>query len=394
VQPAEGADSRLLAKALRAAVAALQPDYPGLQIQREGGIWHVLIPDKYRIGHEAHFRQVTERYLKYLVDGKLPDWETPNMIAKYNTTTDALEMAAAAGCSPEPEVKFVPGDNKIDVMIGGRLFTSYMYGDDLTKPVLFPVNTPSGVVVNRGYPLAPAEGESTDHPHHVGIFFTYDSVNKDGFWNNTASPPQIKHVKVTEMTAGAGEGKLAILADWVGKSGQVLLREERSMVFRAGENEYAIDFSIDLTARDTEVVFEDTKEGMFAIRFADWLRESETGEYLSSNGDRMEENVWGTRARWVRLEGRKDGKAIGIAIFNHPASVNYPTYWHARGYGLFAANPLGQYVFEETRRQANPQPFQLTLQPGQSAHFGFSLVVYEGHRTTEQLQQQLKKFAE
>lgn len=166
------------------------------------------------------------------------------------------------------------------------------------------------------------------------------------------------------------------------------------MVFRPGENEYAIDFSLELTAQDTEVVFSDTKEGMFAIRVAHWLRENETGEYLSSNGDRTEKNVWGRRARWVRLEGEKDEKTIGIAIFNHPASVNYPTYWHARGYGLFAANPLGQYAFEKGRKQANPQPFQLTLQPGQSAHFGFSLVVYEGHRTKEQLQQQFERFAE
>ncbi|UCC23514.1 MAG: PmoA family protein, partial [Planctomycetota bacterium] len=168
----------------------------------------------------------------------------------------------------------------------------------------------------------------------------------------------------------------------------------RSMVFRPGENEYAIDFSIDLTARDAEVVFEDTKEGMFAIRVAHWLRENETGQYLSSSGGRTEENVWGRRARWVRLEGEKDGKTIGIAVFNHPASVNYPTYWHARGYGLFAANPLGQFVFDESRRQTNPQPFELTLQPGQTAHFGFRLLVYEGPRTRKQLEQRFDTFAE
>jgi hypothetical protein len=314
------------------------------------------------------------------------------MIAKYRTTTEALELAGGESCRQKQKVEFVPDDNKINVMIGDRHFTSYLYRDDLTKPVLFPVHTPSGIVVNRGYPLATVEGESKDHPHHVGIFFTYDRVNDDGFWNNTTSPPQIKHVKVTQMAGGDGKGKLSTVANWVGKSGRVLLQENRNMVFRASENEYVIDFSIDLTAQDTEVVFSDTKEGMFAIRVAHWLRENETGEYLSSNGDKTEKNVWGKRARWVRLEGEKDGKTIGIAIFNHPASVNYPTYWHARGYGLFAANPLGQYVFEKSRKQANPQPFQLTLQPGQSAHFRFGLVVYEGHRTKEQLQQQFERF--
>ncbi len=394
VQPTEGPDKRQLAEALREAITTLQGDYPGLELEPQGDIWHVLIPDRFRIGHEAHFRQVTERYLKYLVDGRLPDWEVPNMIAKYRTTTEALELAGAESCGPKQKVEFVPDDNKIDVMVGDRHFTSYLYGDELTKPVLFPVHTPSGIVVNRGYPLVTVEGESKDHPHHVGIFFTYDRVNDDGFWNNTTSPPQIKHVKVTQMDGGTGKGKLSTVANWVGKSGRVLLQESRSMVFRANENEYAIDFSVDLTAQDTEVVFDDTKEGMFAMRVAHWLRENETGEYLSSNGDKTEKNVWGRRARWVRLEGEKDGKTIGIAIFNHPASVNYPTYWHARGYGLFSANPLGQYAFEKGRKQANPQPFQLTLQPGQSAHFRFSLVVYEGHRTEEQLQQQFERFTE
>ena len=309
----------------------------------------------------------------------------------------------AAGCSTAEGVKFVKGDNKIEVLVGGKHFTSYLYGDELTKPVLYPVHTPSGIVVNRGYPLAEVQGESKDHPHHVGLFFTYDRVNEEGFWNNTTSPPQIKHIKVTKMAGGTGKGKLSTISHWVGKTGQVLLEESRNMVFYAGEDEYAIDFSIDLTAQDTEVVFGDTKEGMFAIRVAPWLRETAqsswvkgatgTARYLSSNGDEMEKNVWAKRARWVRLQGKKDGKIIGIAILNHPTSVNYPTFWHARGYGMFSANPLGQYVYEKARGKQNPQLFNLTLQPGQAAHFRFRIIIYEGPRTKEQLEQRFEQFA-
>jgi len=72
----------------------LQKEYPGLELEKiKDGYWKVNIPDKYKIGHEEHFGQVTEKYLKYLVDGKLPDWEVPNMIAKYYTTTQALIKA-------------------------------------------------------------------------------------------------------------------------------------------------------------------------------------------------------------------------------------------------------------------------------------------------------------
>ena len=296
------------------------------------------------------------------------------------------------------KVEFVPGDKKIDVMVGGKLLTSYLYGDELKKPLLFPVCSPSGIVVSRGYPLTKVAGESQDHPHHAGLFFTYDEVNNDGFWGNTPSPPQIKHIKITEMTGQAGKGTLSTVMHWVGKSGQVLLEEKRKMVFQAGENEYIIDFSMHLAARDTKVVFSDTKEGMFAIRVADWLREdarekySGTGRYLNSAGDETSENVWGKRARWVRLQGQKDGRMVGIAIFNHPASVNYPTYWHARGYGLFSANPLGQYVFEKSRGQANPQPFGLQLQAGEAAYFGFRVIIYEENKTKQQLERQFEQF--
>ncbi|MHC4708590.1 MAG: DUF6807 family protein, partial [Planctomycetota bacterium] len=138
-------------------------------------------------------------------------------------------LVFVGGCQVGPRVEFVRGDKRIDVMIEGKHLTSYRYEDSLTKPVLYPVKTPSGVVVNRSFPLAKVEGESEDHPHHVGVFFTYDRVNEDGFWNNTTSPPQVKHVKVTRMKSGVGKGKLSTVMHWVGKSGKTLLEEKREM---------------------------------------------------------------------------------------------------------------------------------------------------------------------
>ncbi len=84
-------------KTLNESIAKLAGEYPGLEIARAGEEWQVVIPEKYYVGHEAHFGQVTEKYLQYLVEGKLPEWEIANMKAKYYTTTKALEMAKAAG---------------------------------------------------------------------------------------------------------------------------------------------------------------------------------------------------------------------------------------------------------------------------------------------------------
>jgi len=188
------------------------------------------------------------------------------------------------------------------------------------------------------------------------------------------------------------------------------------MVFLAGEDEdeYAIDFSIDLTAKKIEVVFDDIEEGVFAIRAADCLREGDTklklrqgqplpkesvsgtGRYFSSNRDETAKNVWGKRARWVALQGIKEGKVVGVAILNHPASMNYPTYWHVRNYGLFSANPLGQGDFQrQSKYKKNPVlALRLTLKPGQRAHFRFLVVVYEGLRNKEQMEERFREFVE
>jgi hypothetical protein len=78
---------------VNSSIKILQKIYSGISVKKENEYWHVIIPDKYRVGHEAHFSQVMERYLEYLQMGSLPDWEVPNMIAKYYTTTKALELA-------------------------------------------------------------------------------------------------------------------------------------------------------------------------------------------------------------------------------------------------------------------------------------------------------------
>ncbi len=317
-----------------------------------------------------------------------------------------------------PEVEFVEGDGKVDVVIGGRPFTSYLYGGKLPKPFLVPVRTPSGIEVSRRYPLVEIPGGSMDHPHHEGIFFAVDQVNGVKFWNNTDSPPQIRHAEITEISGGTGEGRLSAVAHWTDDNNETLLEEERTMVFSAGrsEGEYAIDISIDLKATNGQVLFEDIEEGMLAIRLSDYLRESDssktlrpgghvpkqsvagTGRYFSSNGDETAKNAWGKRARWVALQGVRKGKVVGVAILNHPASINYPTYWHVRDYGLFSANPLGQGDFQRQMprkyRKNKVVPFNLRLEHGETAHFRFLVIVYEGIRTAEQIEQRFRRFAQ
>ena len=328
------------------------------------------------------------------------------MVARRILTVGAVVLVAlAAPLAVAGEVAFVKHANRIDVTVDGKLFTSYMYQVDpakpmvakgivLTKPILFPVYSPSGTMMTRGYPLLDVPGEAKDHPHHMGVYFTVD-VNDEHFWgNSTQALPKIEHKEVTEMTSGSGRGVLAAVAHWIGKDGKVMFEETRRMVFIAEKNdEYAIDLAITLKAVDKEVTIGDTKEGMMAVRVAPWLQEEGgTGRYLSSEGQEAEKGVWGKRARWMRLQGQTDGKTYGVTILNHPDSVNYPTYWHARGYGCFTANALGQGAFQTSHKEPDAKNLDLTLKPGESACFKHRMIFYEGPRTADQVEAEFKDY--
>jgi hypothetical protein len=292
---------------------------------------------------------------------------------------------------------------KVDVMMGDELFTSYIYPENLEKPVLFPVNAPGNLGLTRGFPLAPRPFERVDHPHHLGLWFNYGDVNGLDFWNNSYRVPEdrkhhyghIRHEKVLHTENGKA-GKLETHSVWLSPEGEKLLDEFTTFVFRQEGKLRIIDRLTRLRSAGQEVRFDDNKEGMLAIRVARQLElpsdkpvlltdasgkpapdkalnnENVSGDYLSSEGLRGTD-VWGTRARWMKLEGTMDGQQAGIAIIDHPENPGYPTYWHARPYGLFAANPLGQQVFSKGEEELH-----FKLAPGEEAAFNYRIVVSSG----------------
>lgn len=301
----------------------------------------------------------------------------------YNLLVLSILILTRFYCSGEDKVRFVEMHNQIDIFFGDKFFTSYIYSPDLAKPILHPIFFPSGVLLTRGYPLEEIVGESHDHPHHTGLWFAYDEVNDQHFWNNTEPPPQILHKRYTIVEK---DNILKTISHWIDEKEKPILEEIRTMTFHPEETVYLVDFSFVLRALDTTVVFKDTKEGLFAIRVGDWLNEIKgTGQYMGSTGAIREQGIWGKRASWVKLEGRMDDKTYGVVILNHPNSINYPTYWMARGYGLFAANPLGQLFYQKYHGEIEPEEFQLTLEPQESAFFKFRVILYEGGRTKEEM---------
>ena len=310
--------------------------------------------------------------------------------------------------------------NQIDVFIGSKPFTSFLYPDTLEKPVLYPVYTTEETDVTRGFPLNPKPGDPTDHPHHIGIWFNYENVNGLDFWNNSYAIPKekknqygwIKTDKIINLKSGA-KGELTYHANWVNQQNNVLLEETTKLEFSQVGNQRIIDRTTTLKAK-TEVSFNDAKDGLYGLRLAHELQiptkedqkftdnkgnvtvvkggtdQIANGNYITSEG-KTGNDAWSTRGNWCKVYGKMGNDSVSIVMIDHPQNPNYPTFWHARGYGLFAANPLGEKIFTNGKSAEN-----LKLKKGELVTFRYRIVVDEGVRSmsTEQIKISAADFAQ
>lgn len=269
--------------------------------------------------------------------------------------------------------------DKIDIDVDGKPFTTFHAGADVNKPYLWPLRSADGKLVTRRWPMETDTGESHDHPHHRGLWFSYDEVNGVHFWGNDPSqaakdPKSGKIVAKKAVLKNGTKGKtLTTEFDWNGPDGHTLLRENRVMTFLSGPQLRMIDFDITLTAAE-KVVFGDTKEGAFAIRLADSMTEkSKGGEMVNAEGARGMDRVWGKRSNWVDYSGMVDGEKLGVAMFDAPSNPHHPTYWHSRDYGLFALDPFGQHAFDPAQPESH-----WTVEAGKSIRFRWRVVIHAG----------------
>jgi hypothetical protein len=325
------------------------------------------------------------------------------------TVVFLLAISAGIVNAQTAKVKLVRADDKhkVDVLVGGKLFTSYMYPENMEKPFLFPVIAPNGSVITRGFPLEPRKGERVDHPHHIGIWFNHGSVNGLDFWNNSSAIPADKkdlygHIVVKQIVkAKSGKkGTLAVVSNWDDNKGNTLLVENTQYIFSGDKNSRTIDHISTLTAADGQVTIIDNKEGMFAIRvdrafempsnealiFTDdkgnltTVKATDntgvTGMYTSSSGKKGDA-VWSTTNDWVLLSGTKDNLLTTMGIFDHPKNIGYPSHSHARGYGLFSTNNLGANAYNK-----DAEKITVTLQKGESITLRHRFYIQSGAELT------------
>jgi len=329
-------------------------------------------------------------------------------------------LAAPAPPAAKVEVVSREAERRVDVSIDGKPFTAYIWPESQMKPSLWPIRTAKGTEITRGYPIAPKPGERTDHRHHVGLWFSYGDVNGVDFWNNsTARKPEEQarmgrtvQRRIVEAKGGA-EGRLTVAADWLLPGDKLALAEESAFVFRALPSGRWIERTTTLRAKDGAVSLKDNKEGVFGLRVARTLEHPSpatekgsvvgpdlrdgpsgpldnagiTGSYRSSEG-KVGDAVWGTRGRWVALSGRAGEEDVVLVIFDHPKNPGAPTYWHARGYGLFAANPLGQKELS-----AGKDTLDYAIPQGGSAVFRHALAVLGGPFDEARVEELYRGFA-
>ena len=331
----------------------------------------------------------------------------------------ALLGVAAVG-TQTPRIQVVPHAvaPRVDISIDGKPFTSYIFERSQKKPSLFPVRSAKGAVVTRGYPLEPKPGDRIDHPHHIGLWFNYGDVNGLDFWNNSdaitgeraARMGTVVHQRVVEAVSGKDKGELNVEMDWVDVKGTILLKENTRYVFQGDGTTRVVDRITRLAALKEPVVLGDNKEGLLGIRMARALElpsksadvfldannkpaaravnnEGVTGNYVGSDG-KTGDAVWSTRGPWMMLQGKIGEEAVTVSILDHPDNPGFPTVWHARGYGLFAANNLGQKAFDPKQEEA-----RRTIAPGESMTFRHRVMIIDGTPDVAQMTAEQRKFA-
>jgi hypothetical protein len=288
-----------------------------------------------------------------------------------------------AKAAPEPGVQITTDEHGATIKINGELFTHYLI-DAGPKPYCWPVIGPTGSEVTRDYPMKDVEGEKHDHPHQRSWWFTHGNVNGIDFWAETDKSGHIVHREFLEIKGGSDAGVLSTRNDWIGPDGKKVCEDVRTLRVHNVEGARLVDFDITVKATEGPVKFGDTKEGMMGMRVATSMDVNSKmgGRIVNSRGQtgrvtdsgNVVNDAWGKPAEWVDYSGPVGGETLGITIMNHPTSFRFPTYWHVREYGLFAANPFGLHDFSGD----NTRDGSHTIPRGESITFRYRIYIHKG----------------
>jgi hypothetical protein len=302
------------------------------------------------------------------------------------------------------DVTFEEKPDRVTVNINGSLFTEYRHGD-MPNVYYWPLIGPGGAKMTRSFPMEKVEGEETDHKHHRSLWFSHGLVNGADFWSDPPAPGgksrlpvgRTEHVKVLAMEPGKNSGVLKTSQKWIMPGdGSVALNSIQTLtVFAGPDNERMFDFDVKLTAGEKDVVFGETKEGSAGLRIAESMRfklakgAPGLGHILSNEG-LEDDKVWGQPANWVTMFGPIGGQEYAITFMDHPSNLRHPARWHARVYGLFAANPFGGSSMDKTLPKDSGA---YTLKAGESITLKYRILITQGETSRVRVQERFDQYA-
>jgi Methane oxygenase PmoA len=286
-------------------------------------------------------------------------------------------------------VNLARSPQQIEISVDGRPFTTYYFDPEIAKPYLMPLRTASGAIVTRDFPMRndASKGDpkaSAFEPHQRPLYFGHGDIDGLDFWQEPIFDHYYSdhghqaygHMVLKNIEEASSQGDAAtvrarfILND---PNNRAIAEETQTFTFRGDRRTRMIDCEFVLYATNGPLDIGDTKEGTFGIRLAPELS-APLGRMLNSNGAKGEKAIWGKPADWVDYQGVISGKPVGIAVFDSPSSFRHPTTWHARAYGLFAANPFGAREFT---RDPNKDG-SWSVPEGKSVTFRYRVLIHEG----------------
>ena len=295
-----------------------------------------------------------------------------------STLAAALIAIASFPTAAKADFTLAEKDGGLQVLEDGKLVTAFR--TDYRVPYLYPLASPSGANILRHWPMeGDAPSEEKDHPHHRGLWLSHGNVNGYDFW--AGFDKKNASVKVKSLHGEKVENGIASFqADlyWAVDGKTILLEDRRHSISRPDPKTLRIDISSRLIANNMEVIFGDTKEGTFAIRMDRSLRVvgKEAKATLTNSNGETDAKAWGKRAAWAAYSGPDElGKPVVVAILDDPSSFRHPTHWHARDYGLLAANPFGIHDFEKGK---DKKAGNHTLQKGESITLKYTVIIHQG----------------
>lgn len=207
-----------------------------------------------------------------------------------------------------------------------------------------------------------------DHPHHKGLWISVDELNHVQHW---AEKARIENQSVEIVAEQGSPATLKYINHWQGADGTAAVIETTTVHIHPNR---LLSFEVQFTAAENEATFRDTKEGMFAIRLPNSMREfTSNGPVTGADGGQTTKELWGKPNPWIDYCGSIDGRLFGVTIMDHPGNPR-PSRFHVRDYGLFALNPFGQKAYTNGMLEEAP----LTLKPDESSTFRYALYTHDG----------------